>query len=136
MTPALFWLAATLALAIVYIFAPAGARTAKFGMKWNASPRDTNMGDPGLVAGRLARAQANLYETLPLIIGAVLIAHVAGADAGQAALGVQLYFWSRVAYLPLYAFGIPYVRGLAFVVGLAGLLIVLVAIFNTPAALG
>jgi len=130
MTPALFWLALTLALTIVYIFAPAVVRTMKFGSKWNAGPRDVDMGDPGVLAGRLLRAQANLYETLPLIIGAVLVAHVAGADAGLTSLGAMLYFWSRVAYLPLYAFGVPLVRSLAFMVGLAGLIIVLYAIFT------
>ena len=90
MTPALTWLTLTLFLALAYIFAPAAARTLKFGANWNAGARDKDMGDPGVLAGRLLRAQANLYETLPLMVGAVLIAHVANADAGQAALhGLQ-----------------------------------------------
>lgn len=133
MTPALFWLAATLVLAIVYIFAPAFVRTQRLGMKWNAGPRDVTA-DSGAVAGRLARAQTNLFETLPLVIGAVLIAHVANADAGRTALGVQIVFWSRVVYLPLYGFGVPYLRSLAWVVGLAGLVIILFAIFTAPPA--
>lgn len=134
MTQPLFWLAATLVLTLVYIIAPAAIRTAKFGLKWNASPRDADVGDPGILAGRLARAQANLFETLPVMIGAVLIAHVAGADPVQTANGAQLYFWSRLAYLPVYAAGIPYVRGVVWVLGLVGLVTVLSAIFATPMA--
>lgn len=103
MTPALTWLTLTLLLALVYIFAPAAVRTLKFGSAWNAGARDKDMGDPGVLAGRLLRAQANLFETLPLMIGAVLIAHVAKADPGQTALGSQLYFsraWSTCRSMP------------------------------------
>ncbi len=135
MTPALTWLTLTLLLTLAYIFAPAAARTLKFGANWNAGARDKDMGDPGVLAGRLLRAQANLYETLPLMIGAVLIAHVAGADAGQAALGAQLYFFSRLVYLPLYAFGVPYLRSVAWLVGLYGFFTVLMAILSAPQAL-
>lgn len=71
---------------------------------------------------------------MPLIIGAVLIAHVANADAGLSALGVQIVFWSRVAYLPLYGFGIPYLRSLAWIAGLVGLGIVLFAVFTAARA--
>ncbi|MDP3492602.1 MAG: MAPEG family protein [Hyphomonadaceae bacterium] len=132
MTPALFWLAATLVLAIVYIMAPAFVRTQRLGTKWNAGPRDSTP-DPGAVAGRLARAQANLFETLPLIIGAVLIAHLVNADAALTTLGIQLYFWARVIYLPLYGFGVPYLRSLAWVACLVGLGIVIYAVFTAPA---
>ena len=30
----------------------------------------------------------------------------------MSALGAQIYFWSRVAYVPVYAFGIPFIRTL------------------------
>ncbi|MBX4159006.1 MAPEG family protein, partial [Lactiplantibacillus plantarum] len=72
---------------------------------------------------------ANLYETLPLFIGAVLIAHAVGADGRLTLWGTALYFWARVAYVPLYAFGVPYVRSLVWVVSLAGLIMVLASLF-------
>lgn len=134
MTFPLLWLALTLLLAMVYIFAAAAARTSKFGGQWNAGARDSDMGDPGVLAGRLARAQANLFETLPLMIGAALIAHVANADVGLSTLGTQLYFFSRLAYLPIYAMGIPYLRTVAWMVGLFGFFMVLYAVFNAVAA--
>jgi uncharacterized MAPEG superfamily protein len=121
MTPLLQILAWTLVLALVQIFLPAGARTLQYGMKWNASARDEAMPAPNKYAGRLARAQANLFETLPLFIGAVLIVHVSGVNSSLSLLGAQLYLGARILYVPLYAFGVPFLRGAAFLVCFAGL---------------
>jgi uncharacterized MAPEG superfamily protein len=45
------------------------------------------------------------------------------------ALGAELYFWARVAYLPIYIIGIPYVRTLVYAVSIWGLIKVLEALF-------
>ena len=129
MTIELTYLAATLILALVQIMLPAGGRTAKYGLKWNAGPRDANVPPPGRVTGRLERAQANLYETLPLFIGAVLIAYLAGRTGAMTAWGAALYFWARLIYIPLYAFGVPFVRSLVWLVSLIGLIMILAALF-------
>ena len=129
MTTELTYLALTLILALVQVFLPAGARTVEFGSKWNAGARDTTPVAKKPLTGRLERAQANLYETLPLFIGAVLIAHVIGADSPLTLWGTALYFWARVVYVPLYAFGVPYVRSLVWLVSLAGLVMVLASLF-------
>ena len=129
MTTELTYLAATLVLALVQIFLPAGARTMEFGSKWNAGARDQTPVSQNPVVGRLERAQSNLYETLPLFIGAVLIAHVTGAESALTLWGVALYFWARVAYIPLYALGVPYIRSLVWLVSLAGLIMILAALF-------
>lgn len=129
MTTELTYLALTLILALVQIFLPAAARTAEFGSKWNAGPRDETPTAKKPLTGRLERAQANLYETLPLFIGAVLIAHVIGASSALTVWGTALYFWGRVAFVPIYALGIPYVRSLVWVVSFAGLVMVLASSF-------
>ena len=129
MTTELIYLVATLVLALVQIFLPAGARTMEFGSKWNAGARDQTPVSQNPVVGRLERAQSNLYETLPLFIGAVLIAHVTGAESALTLWGVALYFWARVAYVPLYALGVPYIRSLVWLVSLAGLIMILAALF-------
>lgn len=129
MTTELTYLALTLVLALVQIFLPAGARTVEFGSKWNAGPRDETPAAKKPLTGRLERAEANLFETLPLFIGAVLIAHVIGAAGPLTLWGTALYFWARVVYVPLYAFGVPYVRSLVWVVSLAGLVMVLASLF-------
>lgn len=129
MTPELTYVALTILLAIVQIFLPAIGRTRQYGFKWNAGPRDEAMPPVKPLTGRLERAQANLYETLPLFIGAVLVAHVAGEDGILTSWGATLYFWGRVAFVPIYALGVPVLRSLAFLVSLAGLLMIVAALF-------
>ena len=129
MTPEFILLALTLILALVQIGAAGMARTAELGGKWNAGPRDGEVPPPGRLAGRLMRAQANLFETLPLFAAAVIMAHIAGKDGTLTAVGAHLYFFGRLIYLPLYAFGIPYVRSLVWLVALAGLVMIIVALF-------
>jgi uncharacterized MAPEG superfamily protein len=128
-TTELTYLAATLALALIQILLPAFARTREFGLSWNAGARDNTPEAHSPVVGRLERAQANLFETLPLFIGAVLIAQVADQTGAPTAWGAALYFWARVAYIPLYALGVPYIRSLVWLVSLAGLAMCLLALF-------
>lgn len=130
MTTELTMLAWTLVLALVQVFLPIMGRTRQLGTKWNAGPRDEPTPPPDAVTGRLERAQRNLFETLPVFIGAVLIAHAADRNSSLTAMGAHLYFWARVVYVPLYALGIPYVRSLAFLVSMVGLVMILAAVFG------
>ncbi len=130
MTPEFIMLAFTLILALVQIGAAGMARTAELGAKWNAGPRDEAVPPPGKLAGRLMRAQANLFETLPIFAAAVIMAHIAGKDGSTLTfVGTHLYFFGRLVYLPLYAFGVPYVRSLVWLVAAGGLVMVLAALF-------
>jgi uncharacterized MAPEG superfamily protein len=129
MTPEFIMLAFTLILALVQIAAAGAARTAELGGKWNAGPRDEAVPPPGKLAGRLIRAQANLFETLPIFAAAVIMAHIAGKDGQLTLVGTHLYFFGRLIYVPLYAFGIPYIRSLVWLIAAAGLVMVLAALF-------
>ena len=130
MTPEFIVLAFVLILAIVQIFWAASARTAERGLKWNAGARDEDVPPPGKLAGRLDRAQANLFETLPIFAIAVIMAHVAGKDGGPLTLwGTHLYLFGRVIYLPLYALGVAYLRTLAWGVAFVGMGMVIAALF-------
>jgi uncharacterized MAPEG superfamily protein len=117
-----------LVLAFVQILLFDFARTSQYGLKWNTGPRDENMPALSPVAGRLQRAQYNLYETLPLFIGGVLVAHIAGRENELTAIGSQVYFWGRVVYVPLYAFGIKQIRSLVWLVSTAGLVALFIPI--------
>lgn len=125
MSAELTYLAWSVVLALVYIFAPAGARNRETGLKYNAGPRDEAGPPVGVVTGRLRRAQANFLETWPLFAGVVLAAELADRTSDLTALGCALYVWARVAYLPLYAFGVPVLRSLVWTVSLVGMLMVL-----------
>ena len=120
----------TLVLVLVQIFAAGHARNLETGIAYNTGPRDDPGPPPGRLAGRLKRAQDNLFETLPLFAAAVLIAHVAGREGTLTLWGAWIYLVARIVYVPLYAAGIPYIRSLTWLVSLAGLVLVLVAILR------
>jgi len=112
-------------LAVVHILAAAQVRTRQYGTKWNMGARDEDLPPPRPIVGRLTRAQANFFETFPIMVAAVLIVGAAGLTDSQTALGAWLWLGGRVAYLPLYALGVPYLRTLAWVASLAGIVMVL-----------
>lgn len=120
----------TLVLAVVQILLHSTLRTRETGVGYNTGARDGAAPPPGKVTARLERAKLNLFETLPLFIGAVLAAHVAGVEGTLTWWGCWLYFGARVLYVPLYALGVPVVRSLVWVVSLAGLLLVLYALLG------
>lgn len=128
MTTELTLLGWTLVLALAQILLTAAARTRETGLSYNMSARDTQAPPMGKLTGRLQRAQANLFETLPLFAAAVLVAHASGRAGALSLLGAQLYLGARVLYVPLYAFGVPLVRSLVWGVSLAGLVMILYAI--------
>ncbi|MFC0136267.1 hypothetical protein CR105_24905 [Massilia eurypsychrophila] len=111
----------TLVLAMVHIALAGTFRTIETGLWRNVSARDGDGPPVGKVTARLQRAQANLFETLPLFAAAVLIAHVAGHHSEQTVLGCQLFLAARVLYLPLYAAGVPVVRTLVWTVSIVGM---------------
>lgn len=118
-------LAWSVVLGLVQILLQGAAVTRDRGTKWNAGPRDAVLPPPSPLAGRLDRALRNFLETFPLFAAAVLAVIAAGVADERTALGVQLYFWARVVYVPLYAAGIPYLRSVVWVVSIAGILMVL-----------
>ena len=132
MTTELTLLAWTLVLAFVQILLFDIARTRQYGLNWNTGPRDEAMPPLSAVAERLRRAQDNLFETLPLFAGAVVLAHLAGRENHWTAIGAEIYFWGRVAYVPLYAFGVRQIRSLVWLVSIAGMAIIFIRLL-TPA---
>ena len=112
-------------LAIVHLWLPIRAKTAQFGLKWNMSPRDEAQPAASALVGRLERAQANYYESFPLIAAAILIVSVADLETRGTAIGAWLWLGARIVYLPLYAFGVPVVRSLTWTASVIGLLMVL-----------
>jgi uncharacterized MAPEG superfamily protein len=120
----------TLVLAFVQILLFDFARTGQYGLKWNTGPRDEAMPPLSARAERLQRAQNNLFETLPLFLAAVLIAHVANRDNQMTAWGSEIYLAARVIYVPLYAFGVRQIRSLVWLVSIAGLVMVAVPILT------
>jgi uncharacterized MAPEG superfamily protein len=109
----------------VYLLAAVIPSVLGRGMPWAAGPRDEPAPAIGKVGARLDRAWKNFVETFPLFVAAVLVEAQVPQDSEIAAMGAQLYFWGRVAFLPLYAIGVPFLRTIAWTVALAGIVMVL-----------
>ncbi len=127
MTVELKMLALSLVLAVIQILLFDVARTGQYGIKWNTGARDDAMPPLSPQAERLSRAQSNLYETLPLFIAAVLGLHALGISTPMTVLGAQIWFWGRVLYVPLYAFGVKMLRSIVWLVSFGGLVMLIFA---------
>jgi uncharacterized MAPEG superfamily protein len=117
-------------LALVHIFAAVRVKTRQYGTKWNVGARDEALPPPDPIVGRLARAQANFFETFPIMIAAILIAVTSGRAGEITTIGAWVWLGARILYLPLYAAGIPVVRTICFLVSVIGILMVLIPAFG------
>lgn len=125
MTDELTVLAWGCVLAFVHIFAAVRVKTRQYGTKWNMGARDEALPPPDPIVGRLARAQANFFETFPIFAAAALIVAVAHLGDRWTAAGAWIWLAARVVYLPLYGMGVPVVRTIAFLVSVAAIALVL-----------
>lgn len=126
MTTELHVLAWGCILALVHVFAAIRAKTRQYGTKWNMGPRDETLAPPASpLVGRLARAEANFFETFPLYAAAALIVSVAHLNSRWTEIGALLWIGARIVYLPLYALGVPVARSIAWIAALVGILLVL-----------
>ena len=101
-----------------------------WGVPYLMGPRDEQKPVDGLMARRVNRAFHNIMETFAVFVAVVLAVVATGHLSATTALGAQLYFWGRVAYLPLYVFGIPVARTLAWTVSIIGIVLVLSGLFH------
>ncbi|MET0289066.1 MAG: MAPEG family protein [Pseudoxanthomonas sp.] len=122
MSPELKMLAWSILLGLVHVLLAAALSTAQRGLGWNASNRDGETAALTGVAGRADRARHNFLETFPFFAAAVLAVVALEAGNTQTALGAQVYFWARLAYLPVYLIGVRYLRSAIWVASLWGLL--------------
>ena len=115
-------LAWSVALGLVHMLLGAALTTHQRGLRWNVGARDAVLPPLTGAAARVDRALRNFLETFPFFAAAVLaVTLLERGDAGTA-LGAQCYFWARLAYVPLYAAGVPYLRTGVWGVSLWGLL--------------
>jgi uncharacterized MAPEG superfamily protein len=112
-------------LGIVHIVVAGNARTKEFGTRWNMSARDDEKPPLSFFTERLFRAQANFFETFPLFASAVLIVTASLNSSAYSRWGALIYFLARVIYFPLYAYGVPVIRTLVWIISMIGLLLVL-----------
>lgn len=121
----------SIGLAFVHILVLAHFQTGKYGLEALAKARDNliEREEEGIYLARARRANDNMRETLPWALGLLIMVQVTGsAGAPLAALGAWVYLAARVVYLPLYLFGVAWLRSVAWFVSLLGLAILMYAV--------
>ena len=130
MTTELTVLGWSVVLLIVFIVVQATTMTASVGMDYNASNRDVGREPRGVTAPRAKRALANYLETYPAFVALALALAVTGKSGGIGASGAILWIVARALYLPIYVVGIPYIRTLAWLASIIGLVMMLVRLMG------
>ncbi|HTZ36938.1 MAG TPA: MAPEG family protein [Stellaceae bacterium] len=123
MTPDLTLLVWVVVLSFVEVIVAVLAAQLQVGLPMLAGNRDALPSLTGF-AGRAQRAHRNMLESLPLFIALVLVAHIASRVDATAVLGCQLFFWGRLAHWLIYLAGIPWLRTLAWLVSVIGLVLI------------
>jgi uncharacterized MAPEG superfamily protein len=111
LTAGLFW---------VMVMTAAGLRNGFGipGLRVSLSNRE-KVPEPSPVAGRADRAAKNMLENL-VLFGIALFAGVGGEHPDRVKLGVNLFFFARLAYFPVYLAGITYLRTVLWAAGVVG----------------
>lgn len=113
-------------LLFAYVMIQGQTATRDRGLDWNAGPRDGEQKPLGEMAGRAERALKNFQETYPVFVALALGLAMTDRTGGLGAIGASLWFVARIVYIPLYLFGIRYVRSLSWLASILGLLLMLI----------
>jgi uncharacterized MAPEG superfamily protein len=125
MKPELVWLLWAVALTFAQMLVAVLGATAQVGLPALAANREGLAPCTGW-AGRAARAHHNMLENLVLFAALVLIAVITNKTNPATLLGAQLFFWGRLAHALIYVAGIPWLRTLAWLVSVAGMILIFV----------
>ena len=121
MTVELWWLGWSVVLGLVYVLVAFGFSALQRGLPWHAGNRDEAAGLPNKFSARADRAVRNFLETFAFFAAATLAVVLSHKNGAQTATAAMIYFWARVAYLPVYIIGIPYLRTAIWVASLWGI---------------
>lgn len=123
MKPELMYLTWAVALTVAQMLIAATGSASQYGVMPLFGNRD---GLPALTgwAGRAQRAHRNMLENLVLFAALVLVCVISNKTNSTTLLGAQLFLWGRVAYAVIYLAGIIYLRTLAWLVSIVGLILI------------
>ncbi len=130
MTRELFWLTLTVILTAVmwlpYVLNRIMVR-GLFGAMANPSRNDKPHAE---WANRMMFAHDNAIENLIIFAPLVLILNAIDYSTKWTVLACAVYFWSRLAHLVVYTFGVPILRTLTFAAGFAAQVVLILGIFQ------
>jgi uncharacterized MAPEG superfamily protein len=124
MTPELTILAYAALLQVAQLVLAIIFGDAQTGIKYGASARDTPHALTGL-AGRIDRALNNHYAALMLFTIAVIVVTLGEKSSALTMNCAWVYLFARIAYVPAYLSGIPYLRSIIWTVGIGATVVML-----------
>lgn len=114
-------------LAVVQLLLFAVPANLEIGSTYLAGPRDeVRELQPGPTA-RLRRAFLNHIEGLVLFTAVVVVVVLGQASTTGTAVAAWIYLAARIAYVPLYAWGVPWWRSVVWGVGMVATLYMLLS---------
>ena len=85
---------------------------------------------PSVWAYRMKNAHYNAVENLVVFATLILILNDLAISTAATVAAAAIYFWARLVHAVVYALGIPVIRTLAFLVGWAAQVVLVLAIFH------
>jgi uncharacterized MAPEG superfamily protein len=82
------------------------------------------------VGARAERALSNMQEALPVFLALALLNLIVGTAADMAITGATVFLVARVLYVPAYLAGISGLRTLIWLVGVAGLVMMVIPLLQ------
>ncbi|MCH9765131.1 MAG: MAPEG family protein [Alphaproteobacteria bacterium] len=131
MTAELYWLALTAVVTMFMGFPYVLERIARIGgvgaanyTKDGTAGFDQPSEAPSKWAARAYKAHRNALESLPIVGILVLIAYAAGVQNPNVLLGIQIYFFARLAHYLVYVMGVPLIRPIIFFIAWGGMALI------------
>jgi uncharacterized MAPEG superfamily protein len=87
----------------------------------------------GGFAARTDRAAKNMLENMVLFTALVLVASVGGVTDPHVEFGARIFFWARLAYIPIYMVGIPVARTGVWAISIIGMGLIFASIVQAMA---
>ena len=131
MTTELYWLTLTVLMTALFWLPYILDRLAVRGVVPALSDTQPEGGGPhSLWARRAIKAHTNAVENLAIFVPAVLVAHVLNISTPATRMAVVVYFLARLVHFIVYTAGVPVARTLAFAVGWAAQMVILLSILK------
>jgi uncharacterized MAPEG superfamily protein len=110
---------------LVHVLVQASFGNAQMPSGYLLTVRDEPAKAWGVLYGRACRALANYLENFTPFVAVALALMVTQRTGGAGAIGATIWILARIVYLPIYVFGIIYVRTMVWGISIIGLVMML-----------
>jgi uncharacterized MAPEG superfamily protein len=110
---------------LVHVLVQTSFGNAQLPSRYLFGSRDEPAKARGLLYGRTCRALTNYLENFTPFLAVALALIATQRTGGAGAIGATIWILARIVYLPVYVFGIIYVRSAVWAISIVGLVMML-----------